>query len=635
MWNFRNLILAGTALSAAPALADPIVVTATGVEQSANETGASISVLTRDDILDQQNEQLADILADLPGVGVIHSGPVGSQTSLRIRGAEADQTLVLINGVRVNDPSAPDGSFDFGNLLAGNIERVEILRGAHSVSWGSQAIGGVVNIETIRPTDKLSGFGTAEYGYSDSVRLAGNVSGSVGPLGISVGGGWYETDGISAFSGGTERDGYRQATANARLTLDVTDNVRLYASGYYADSELDNDNVFPGFSLDSLIAESSAEEIYAQAGLEIDLLDGRLRNRFSFSLADINRDIIGDFFTSAPRGRTERYAYRGDFRATDAIRLIFGAESEDSAYRDGALDRTTGIDSVFAQMVVKPLTGLTVTGGVRHDDHEDFGGETTFGADMAWQLGDADGPIIRAIYQEGFRAPSLIDLSPDPALSGNPELRPETAKQYELGISNSWLDGSWTASATLFQRDVKDQIAFVGCLGLANPPQVCVDRLAVFDPNDPFAFPPGTTFNIERSRVRGFELETILRPTEQLRFTANYTYLDSENRSAGANQGNELARRPEHSLYGELFWQSDFGLDLAADLTLVGDSFDDVANSRPIDGHVLVGLRGAYAITESVELYGRVENLFDEQYQTATDFGTYGRSAYVGLRGRF
>ena len=325
-----------------------IVVIATGVEQDIDESGAAISVLTEADIRSQQSITLSAILQELPGVNVTQSGGLGAQSSLRIRGAESDQTLVLINGIRVNDPSSPDGAFDFGNLLAGNIERVEVLRGASGVTWGSQAVGGVVNITTRSPTEELSVFAQGEYGAQDTLRLVSNASGKFGPVGLSIGAGYVRTDGISAFSGGTEADGYRQYSTSGQLQVELTDTIRFEASGYYADSRVDNDSVFPPFSSDNS-QYSLAQELYGNASLHAALFDGRFQNRVAFSISDINRDIINPFFTSLPRGRTERFEYRGDFAVVDRLRLVFGAEKEDSRYENSGVSDATGIDSIFFQ----------------------------------------------------------------------------------------------------------------------------------------------------------------------------------------------------------------------------------------------------------------------------------------------
>ncbi len=623
-----KIILLASALifPASPALADEeiIIVTATGTEQDINDSGIAISIIDHAEILAQQSITVADLLQELPGVNITQSGDIGSQTSVRIRGAESDQTLVLINGIRVNDPSSPDGSFDFGNLLAGNIERIEVLRGANSVAWGSQALGGVVHISTRKPTEDFSVFAQGEYGARDTVRLVSNASGKFGPVGLSLGGGYTDTDGISAFSGGTERDGYRQYSANGRIEIELAENIRLETSGYYADSRVDNDSVFPPFSSEST-QFSLAEEFYGNVALVADAFDGRFRNRFAFSIADINRQIISPFFTSLPQGRTERYEYRGDFEWNDSLRFIFGTEVEDSRYENAGVSDSTGIDSVFLQTVVKPAKGLSLTAGVRHDEHDDFGGNTSFAGNLVYQFSD-NGPTIRASYAEGFRAPSLIDLDGRFFGFGTPDLLPETAKSYDLGIEHNFVDGALQMSVTAFQRDTRNQIAFAPCPALpAIAPDVCINGSRPF----------GTTQNIENTRTRGIEAVVMLNPAKGFRIEANYTYLDTQNRSPGINFGNKLARRPSSSLYLGANYQTGFGLNLAGDMQMVGDSFDDLANGRRVDGYTLVGVRASMPITEQIEFFGRIDNLFDVNYETATDFGTLGRSAYFGARARF
>lgn len=601
-----------------------IIVTATGISQNIEETGTSISVVSEEDILDQQSISLAEILQELPGVNVTRSGGLGAQASVRIRGAESDQTLVLINGIRVNDPSTPDGSFDFGNLVAGNIERVEVLRGANGVTWGSQAVGGVVNVITKRPTDDLRLFAQGEYGARDTIRLVSNASGKLGPVGLSIGGGYVRTDGISAFTGGTERDGYRQYSASGQLQVDLTDTIRFEASGFYADSRVDNDAVFPPFSSDSS-QFSLSKEFYGNAAIQAEAFDGRFQNRFAYSLSDINRDIISPFFTSLPRGRSERFEYRGDFAVVDQLRLIFGTELENSRYENAGVTDSTGIDSLFFQAIFQPIDGLTMTGGVRHDEHDDFGGNTSLAGNIAYRIGE-NGPTIRASYAEGFRAPSLIDLDDRPLGFGTPDLLPETAKTYEIAIDQPLIDNAVQISLALFQRDTRNQIAFAACPVAPDPaPAVCNNG------GRPF----GTTLNIERNRTTGVEAILSITPVEQFRIDANYTVLDTQNRSTGANFGNELARRPASSLYINASYQTGFGLNLSADMQMVGDSFDDLANNRRLDGYILSGLRANMPLTDNFELFGRIDNLFDVTYETASDFGSPGRSAYVGARARF
>ncbi|MDB5700255.1 MAG: TonB-dependent receptor, partial [Sphingomonadales bacterium] len=225
-----------------------IVVTATGVAEDAGESGQAITVIDKATIETRQNQAVSDLLSTTPGVTVTRSGGFGQPTAVRIRGAEDSQTLVLIDGVRVNDPSSPGGAFDFGNLLTGNIDHIEVLRGPNSVPWGSLALGGVVNIVTAPVPEQLGGSLRAEYGYKNSKQVVGELGGRSGIFSATLGGGYFDDDGISAFKDGTERDGYRQYAANGRVGVAFSDNVSLDLRGYYADSKVEFDGYLPDFS---------------------------------------------------------------------------------------------------------------------------------------------------------------------------------------------------------------------------------------------------------------------------------------------------------------------------------------------------------------------------------------------------
>lgn len=613
-----KFLLLSSAILAAPVTAqsldqpltdDDVVVTATRAEQSARETGQAVTVIGREEIERRQTVVVSDLLATTPGVTVTRNGSVGGFTGVRLRGAEAEQTLVVIDGVRVNDPSSPGGGFDFANLLSASVERIEVLRGPNSVPWGSQAIGGVVNVITAVPTEAMRVRGGAEYGYRDQLFANAGVSGKRGPVSASLTGGYLRTDGISAAASGTERDGYRQYGANGRLGLDITDGIGLDLRGYFADSrtEIDGfDNAPPFLPVDD-DQFSTAQELYGYAGLRADFAEGRFRNRVAFTIADINRDNL-DIGVSEPlfigRGRSERYEYQGDLRPVDAIRVVAGVEHEDSRFTDGDVAESVGITSVYGQLIVKPITVLTVTGGVRHDDHEQFGSETTVGADAALALDT--GTTIRATYGEGFKAPTLFQLYG--GFIGNDQLTPERARNYGAGIEQAFLDGRARIGATYFRRRTRDQIDF---------------DLGTF-----------TYGNIARTRAEGVELELALRPVDALTVGANYSYIDAENRSPGSNVGNDLARRPRHSVSVNADYRLAFGLGIGATVTHVGDSFDDAANTVRLDGYVLASLRAELPLGERLALYGRVENLFDEQYQTVRGYGVFGRAAYGGVRVR-
>jgi vitamin B12 transporter len=610
---------------------DVVVVTANRTPQPIGRIGQSVSVIDSAELARRQTQNIADVLRTVPGVSITRNGGIGTTTSVFIRGADSDQTVALIDGVKLNDPSSPGGGFNFGNLLTGNIERIEVLRGPSSVLWGSQAIGGVINMITRPPTEAISVYLRGENGFRNTGQVVGNLSGKAGPLSVSAGAGWFRTDGISSFSearGGTEKDGYENFGANANLNLALSDWLSLDARGWYSDGRVNIDGFPPPtFAFGDLDEESRTRELVGYTGVNAALLDGRLRNRLGFAYTDTRRRNISlqgaPTETFAGNGRNERFEYQGVFDLSDGWQATAGLERETSRFTSSSFGGapSTGrarIDSVYGQLVATPLTGLTLTGGLRHDDHNRFGGATTFGASGVFTPGQS-GTIFRASYAEGFKAPSLFQLQSD---FGNQLLRPERSKGWDGGVTQKLLGGTLEVTATYFRRDSNDLIIFISCP--LPRTGICANR------------PSGTYDNVSRARADGIELGLSLRPVAALRVQANYTYTNATNRSPGnANFGRQLVRRPQHSMTALIDYRWPFGLETGATLTHVGASFDNASNSRKVEGYVLAELRASYPVTERIDFYGRIENLFDEQYETIFRFGTPGRAAYAGVRLRY
>lgn len=626
----KFFLLLSAAVIAAPAYAQDtpdtdapeVVVTASRVAQPASEIGQAVTVIDRAEIERRQTVVVSDLLATTPGVTVTRNGTLGALTGVRIRGAEADQTLVVIDGVRVNDPASTGGGFDFGNLLSSSVERIEVLRGPNSVPWGSQAIGGVVNIITAAPTEGVQARANAEYGYADSMFASAGVSGKSGPVSGSLTGGYLKTDGISSAASGTERDGYRQYGATGRLGVEFAPGIGLDLRSYFADSKVEIDDGFDPetFVVADSLAYGTTQELYGYAGLHANFADGRFNNRVAFTIADINRDNLsqpGGDVSFIGRGRSERYEYQGDFRPLDEVRVVAGVERENSRFNDGFTFADTGITSVYGQLIVKPLDILTITGGVRNDDHEDFGSHTTFGANAALALWT--GTTVRASYGEGFKAPTLYQLF---SAYGNRDLDPETARNFDIGIGQAFLGDRVRAGVTYFNRRTRNQIDFRDCSPeeQAMVGSICVDR------------PFGVYDNVARAEADGVEFTLALRPVDALTLTANYSYIHTENRATGANFGNDLARRPKQTASVNADYRFAFGLSVGGTVTMVGDSFDDAANTVQLDGYALAGIRAEMPINDRIALYGRVDNLTDARYETVTGYGNYGRAAYGGVR---
>lgn len=591
---------------------EDIVVTASGFEQPRSETGQAITVIDEERLDELQAVSITDALRTLPGVTIATRGPVGSQSSLFLRGGNSSQTLVLVDGARINDPSSPNAAFDFGALLTGNIGRVEVLRGPNSIIWGSQAIGGVINVQSLAPTEMLAVRVGAEYGYADSVRANANLSGTSGMFEGSVGGAYYRTDGISALAGGTEKDGYENFAANGRLKVNLADNLALDFRGYYNRGTIEYDAAF-GVGANALPVSNNRQFI-GYVGANFDLADGRLQNRVSYTRTDISRvgtdPVVFSFNNFDVEGTIDRFEYHGAFDVADSATIVFGVEHErtfaSTSFEGAPADRARNrVTSGFGQLILRPIKGLTLTGGVRYDDYSDYGGQTTLGGNIAYTPNGGD-TVLRATYAEGFRAPTLSEGQPP---FGNPDLKPETARNFDLGVEHKFLDGAAQVFATYFNRRSTDLIAF--------------------------SFVTFQSENIDRVKAEGVELGFALQPTGNLNIQANYTLTDAINRSAGANFGKRLALRPQHSGSLTLDWQTPWKLKLGTTLLLAGDSFDNPSNSVRLDGYALASLRAAYPVTDAIEVYGRVENLFDTDYVQVAHYNTYGRNAHVGVRARF
>ncbi|KRA60061.1 TonB-dependent receptor [Caulobacter sp. Root655] len=605
---------------------DQIVVTAGRAADKLSEVPVSMTIIDAEALRKHQVVVVSDLLSRTPGVTVTRNGGVGGSTQVRIRGAESDQTAVLIDGVKLNDPSTTGGGYNFATLLAGDVSRIEVLRGPQSTLWGSQAIGGVVNLITNTPDGPLAGTATLE---------GGSRASAYARVGVGAGGDWggwrlaagqYTTAGISNFDkamGGKEKDGYHNTAISGRADINVTDWASLDVRASYAAgrNEYDSSLPAPPYALGDTTDYGKTKELVSYVGARLSNFDGALNSRIGYAYTQTDRDNY-DPTQSAPktfdaRGTDSSLEYQGTWTINPIWRAVFGAETERTWFRTASpsfspdvIRRAVGMDSVYGQLQAKPVEGLTLTGGVRHDDHDTFGGATTYQAGAAWSP-NAGATIFRANYGEGFKAPSLYQIySP----YGDRNLKPEEAKSWDLSVEHSVLDGRLRGSITYFNRDTTNQIDF-----LSN--------------NTPPNF--GVYANTAKTKADGVEVEASYAINSIVTVSGNYTNLDATNRSPGPNQGKDLARRAGETANADLAIDLPSGLNGGVSLQYVGHSFDNASNTRRLKSYVLTDLRVAYPINETFEIYGRIENLFDQQYETLYKYGTLGRGAFVGVRARF
>lgn len=621
---------AHAAAAAAERPDDELVVTAFRTPVEWDKVASSVTVLDQQAIEQAQPLAVTDILIRTPGISMTRNGGYGTTTSIRIRGADAGQSVMVIDGMRISDPSSTAGGYGFSNLFADDIARIEILRGPQSILWGSDAIGGVVNVQTARATKALEGSFSFEGGSRDTINARAAVGGTSDLIDWRVSGSTFSTDGISARSSGTEDDGYRRRAASGTATVRLSSEISVDLRGYWAKGR----NDFDGFAGDTP-EYGATEEWTLYAGLNAVLLDGRFTNRLAILQSETDRENFNPARAIRPmnfdaHGRVRRYEYQGTLKPSDMVQIVFGAERDeqrmttaspnDSAAPYVLTPYRTDTNSLYGEIRLTPIAGVTLNGGVRRDHNSRFGNNTVFSGGAVWSLHEGN-TVLRASYDEGFKAPSLYQLFSDYGSAG---LRPEKAKGWEVGFEQA-MGKIARLSATWFERDTDNLIDFSYCP--SDVPSNC--------------YIPGTTVerfgyyaNVKKSHAKGIELSGSLE-WRGLFANTNYSWIKAEDRTLGSTYGRQLQRVPRHMANGELGYRFPFNLKASVAVRYAGETYDRATGTFKLDDYWLTDLRADWQVLPGLTLYGRVENLSDKHYETASGYGSLGRSFYAGIRSRF
>ncbi|MEO0882637.1 MAG: TonB-dependent receptor [Pseudomonadota bacterium] len=612
----------GSAVDEADERLDAIIVTGTRFQTPLDQLGQSVTVITAEDIEARQQVQVFDTLALVPGVQTSRSGPIGTTSTVFLRGAPSNTTLVVQDGIVLNNLAATSGGFNFANFDTSDVERIEVIRGAQSTIYGSDAIGGVVNIVTRSGAEGLGGSASLEGGSFGTFRghatiLGGNEKAN-GRLTVSG----VTTDGFSAQSDNDEDDGFENLTVSSRVAFKPVESLTFDSVIRYSDSELD----FDGFPTDFAI--SNTEELNFAAFATHEALDGRLSNRFGITYSTLDSinlndeggdegDGIPSEVTFLQNGERLSYEYQGALQATDWLDIVVGAEREEAeasvpiAFVSFAeeVNQTSG----YGLVRVRPTDWIDLTAGVRHDANSEFGDSTTANASGNIRI-DHTGTILRGSYSEGFRAPSPGQLGAnannlDAILTAalDPALVPETSTGWDIGVQQAVPLFETVFGVTYFQSDIDNLIAFEFVLPTFAP-----------------AF-----FNVDEVGIEGVEVTLNARPLESIQFEANYTYLEAVDVATGI----QLDNRPEHRATFDLSWAATDKLNVGAQLIVNGDETESFGD--PLDEFVLLNLRADYALNDIITVFARIDNVTDTEYEDNSGFNTPDISAFGGIRARF
>ncbi len=621
-----------------------IVVTATRSAQSITNAGSAISVISGEDIAKSSPKDISDILRTVPGITVGTTGGPGSTTTVRIRGAESKNTLVLIDGIRVNDPAEGGSSFDFSSLVPTDIERIEVLRGPQSALYGSDAIGGVINVITRKGQGKPRVSISAEGGRYGSKGLSGSISGSEGPVSYAFSVSSYDTSGFSRygyrigriekqFPWGLENDSLRRLGMSGKVAVTLNDTTELEIGGYSTLNVSDFDSGWGMFPDTPSRSRQGLLDGYIR--LKNIMFDGRLTNRITISgnvtdrkyrtvdyswygYGDPSRSWVNDHY----RGSRIAAEYQGDLKLDQFGTLTVGAKTEKESLltysqsvepfwsprsKTGDYDQTT--NSVYVLHQITPLQNLHLSLGGRIDAVEDGKQFNTWRGTVAYEIPQT-GTTLRASVGTGAKAPSLFQLYNE--TYGNPDLRPEYSLGFDAGVDQRLFDDRLKLSATFFSNRFRNMIDFT------------------FDPVAcPATTPYGCYLNVARARTHGVELSGELNIIPDfLRLNAVYTYLHAIN----AVTDMKLARRPEHEGRIGFAITPLPQLTIEPSVVLVGERYSSNGEKDKLAAYARFDIRADYKIDETLSVFIRGENLTDAKYQEVLNYGTPGRSVYAGVR---
>ncbi len=602
------LALAALALPAAaqtPFDLGEITLFANRVETPLDQTGASVIVVTEAELRAAGDILLADYLARLPGITLAQNGPIGSQGSIRLRGADAAYVAVIVDGIRVTDPSAPQIRFDFGALRASDVARIEVVKGSQSALYGGSAVGGVIVITTRRPERPgLRQEVTLEAGSRETAALTYALTQKGARHELAFTASSFTTAGFSAADardGNTEADGHRAARLSLTGRFEAGEALTLGFAlfGQRTRSEYDE-----GFPLGDGSPDEVAREESLGARVFAELRTGAVSHTFGLARYRIERRYTeSNLFGPADNTYTgARWAadYQGSTALGARATLVWGAdwteEDYDQAGSFGALAASTRTAGVWGQLLASPAAGLDVSATLRLDHHSTFGSFTTGRLAASWRVSEA--VTLKGALSNGFRAPSPFELY---SFFGDRGLTPEESRSAEIGAELR-LAGGVRASATLFALETSNLITYDFVLGR-------------------YANVPG------RTERRGLELAATVPLGDRAALGLSYTYTDTETAS-----GARLPRVPRHE--GTITLDGRLTERLSGQIA-VHSVADVIDGGAPLGDFTVVNATLRYRVTEDASAFLRIENLFDEQYQRVRGYGTPGRGIFAGITAAF
>jgi vitamin B12 transporter len=591
---------------------EEIVVTSSRIPMPLRQVATSVSVVTKDEIRIRGFSNIADVLRFEPGISVTNNGGQGKATTVRVRGENGYRTKLYIDGIDMTDNSQTQASPNFENLLSAGIDRVEILRGPEGLAYGADA-GGVITLSTAAPEAGFDGGIEAEGGRYGTQQYTGHVGGGSELVDFTLLGARYETDGFNSLTTDNvlqDDDGYTNTTFHGRGGWNITDGLRAEVVGRTVEGDNDYDNCLLPVTFDRT---DKCTNDFDQDAMRVALVhEGEaFTNTVSYNENQTDRKFYTEGFNDfSYKSELESMDYLGSWRHSDPLTLIYGTDLQKDSMNDGVVDENRDQEGYFLEYKGGFNNNIFVTAGARYTDNEDFGTKTTYRTGAVYLVEAGEGEIkFKGTYGTGFRAPSLYEISYNdgpfalPPAQGT-QLSAEETEGYDLGVGYYAAQG-WYVDAVYFDQSVNDEIYFDLVAG------------------------SGYLQGEGESTSQGMELSSQVPLNDIVALTGNYTYTDTQE-----SDGEQRLRVPKNmGNIGVLVTPWDGRLKVNVNYRVARDTAVDIGGQ--VDDYEVLDLSASYQVLDALEVYGRIENLTDENYQEIPDYNTSGAAGYAGLRYTF
>jgi vitamin B12 transporter len=594
-----------------------IVISATRIPTPELELASSVTVVTADDIAARQERTFAAVLKDIPGLNVVQQGGPGAETSVFMRGTNSNHTKVLVDGIDVSDPSNANAAFDFGQLLTQDIERVEVLRGPQSGLYGSDAIGGVINVITKAGSGPMKLSASVEGGTFDSFNQTAGVSGSQQALHYNANvahlhSGSTPVTPLDLLAPGEQRhnDYYDNFTVSSKLGFDLTPDFDLGLVTRYTNTHLhytgEDYNAFPALPAAQQSA-SDTDEYYGRASAHLVSLEGGLNQTLGVAFTrNRTATLQPQIAESLNTGERVKLDWQGAVRVSSAQSVLLGLEDARDEI-SAPISASMRIASAYVELQSHLGEHWFSALNARYDDNDRFGSKLTYRIAPTW-VSSESGTKLKASVGSGFKAPTLGELfqSFPPFFFANPDLKPESSVGYDLGIEQGLGGGGVRIGATWFYNRIRDLIT---------------------------TDVTGTTYaNVGRASTDGVESFVAYQPVRQLSLRLDYTYTQATDDVLHE----ELLRRPKHKGNLNATWRASDALLLNASVLTVSSWVDgnrDFSIPRlDAPGYTTVNLAASFDLSRQWAVFGRIDNLLDRHYENPVGFLQPGIAVFAGIR---